>query len=140
MASRPSNKLMIWLFGPRCKAGGANATTIKPGSRQTDRNASPVTDLPDASSQAIEPSSRTLRRIGKASEEPVSNPRTLNPHTTAADTNNAPASGQRAASMPCITKLGPMSSQTPDSSKPSAGIALVIIVKAAARAERPTSI
>jgi hypothetical protein len=33
-----------------------------------------------------------------------------------------------------------MSSQTPDSSKPSAGIALVIIVKAAARAERPTSI
>ena len=82
---------MIWLFGTRCKEGGANATTIKPGSRQTDRNASPVTDLPDASSQAIEPSSRTLRRIGKASEEPVSNPRTLNPHTTAADTNETEA-------------------------------------------------
>jgi hypothetical protein len=37
-------------------------------------------------------------------------------------------------------KLGPMRSQVPDSSKPTAGIALVIKVKVAARAERPTSI
>ena len=114
--------------------------TIKPGNRHTDRSASPVTVPPDASLQEIEPSSCTLRRVGKVSDERVDDPREPIAHKAAADTNNAPASSHRTPSVPCMTKLGPTSSEAPDSSKPSAGIALVISIKAAARAERPTSI
>jgi hypothetical protein len=140
MASRPSNNVMTWLLGARCAPDGANAMTIKPGSRQTDRNASAFTDPPDESLQAIEPSALALSRTGQASVEPADKLRTLKPHRPAAATNNAPASGHRSASLPCMTKLGPARSETPDSSKPVAGMTLEISVNAAARAERLTSI
>jgi len=61
-------------------------------------------------------------------------------HSAAAVMIASAASSQLACSLPCITKLGPASSDTADINRPITGITPVIRVNAVARTERPTSI
>ncbi len=131
---------MPWRFETWWSGDGANAITIKPGNRQTDRMLSCVAGRPGESLQKIDPSSSTLKEVACAEADRVKRRLKVEAPSAAAIMISKAASSQLACSLPWITKLGPASSDDADISKPITGIAPVIRVKAVARTERPTSI